>query len=211
MSRVKFYAKCIGKEAPKHEEVIDLIKWCRIFGRKGYAPLLEDGGSAGNLSKRVYDGFIITRSKIGLKHNITNEHFAHVYSTFEKRIKWFEKNQECLYKASEGKPSSEASLHDAIYSWCEDVEAVFHGHYEPVLESSKEILKEFENAKETGIKRVPGTKELVEDVVEILEENPKVNFIILTGHGFISLGEDCEEAGNLAVEVCEFARRRSIS
>lgn len=194
--RVKFKTNCKSKEAPTNEEVGGLLYWSKVFGERKYAPMLPDGGSAGNLSRRIDKGFTITCSKIGLKDELGLMHFAVVYSDFEKRIKWFE-NEKCQYKGMK-KPSSEASLHDAIYSWRPEINAVFHGHYEPVVEKANE-----DGLTETRKEREFGTKELVEDVIDVLNED---NFIVLKGHGFVSMGETTDEAGKLATEICEKAK-----
>ncbi len=196
-SRVKCNFYRISNEPPSYELVNPLIKWCRIFGERGYAPMLSDGGSAGNLSYISKAGIVITCSKIGLKQDLTNNEFAVIVDKPSTTLSF-----NFGYKGSRD-PSSEVPFHSAIYGWMPEVKAVFHGHEDSVLRHAGK-LRLIQNKEE----KTPGSRELVEEIIKTLYAHKfKLNHLIMPNHGFITLGKDLDEAGNLAIDICEKARK----
>jgi L-fuculose-phosphate aldolase len=94
-------------------------------------------------------------------------------------------------------PSSEAIMHHAVYAARRDVNAVFHGH-------SDEIVKRADNLGFVQTRKFEeyGSLALAREAVKTLED---VNFIVLRGHGFLSVGATLREAGEQALRAREKA------
>jgi ribulose-5-phosphate 4-epimerase/fuculose-1-phosphate aldolase len=86
-------------------------------------------------------------------------------------------------------------LHYSIYRERKDVNAVFHGHCEKILKHSKEL-----GVQSTLKEEAYGTVELAKRVLDILDDH---DFLIMKDHGFISLGEDMDKAGEQVVKICK--------
>jgi len=184
---VKFKAKLIDKEIPKHKRLKELKYWCKKFHDYSLAPAYK-GGSYGNLSFRVKknsEEFVITGSKIGLKDFLPDRCFAMVSNVDLKKS--------IVYYHGMKKPSSESMLHFAIYRKRKDVNAIFHGHSNEILRFASRL-----NLCQTDKKEPYGTLKLVKGVLEKLG---KKNFIIIKDHGFISMSKDLKNAGNLAIKA----------
>lgn len=176
-----------GNTIQKTSKLETLKKWCGIFNDNKFAPPY-DGGSSGNLSFRTeinLNNFIITASKTALNNKMSINDFSEVvYCSI---------NDNEVHANGTKEPSSETLMHYLIYKKRNDINAIFHGHSNEIMEIAKqkgfnETSKEFEY----------GTIELAKIVVETLENN---NFVILKNHGFISVGKTQEEAGNLVLSL----------
>lgn len=169
---------------PSHEGIEKLKYWVLEFIKSGLMPCYGEG-SYGNLSFRIQKGFnsfIVTAS--GLKADLTNDSFVEVSSIDFLKFK--------VYTKGARLPSSESILHYEIYKQRNDINAIFHGHCEEILNSGKKL----------GIpctsKEYPyGTIELVNSTLKLSKTN---NFFIMKNHGFISLGKDMDVAGLLALD-----------
>lgn len=184
---LKFRTEIIGKEIPQDPGIEELKYWCGEFHRLNLAPLYK-GGSLGNLSFRLKSGedsFIITGSRIDLQNELSNDYFMTVHSCNLK--------EGIVYASGTKEPSSESRLHFAIYNRRKDVNAVFHGHSRDIL-SCVDKLK----VPETRQKALYGSMELVQSILEILDDE---FFLVMKGHGFISLGKTMKEAGELALQM----------
>jgi ribulose-5-phosphate 4-epimerase/fuculose-1-phosphate aldolase len=168
----------------------DLIKWCKIFDEKKLAPPYE-GGSYGNLSFRIKNfemPFIITGTSIGLKSALTYDKFVKVNDfNFEKKT---------IFAEGLRKPSSESMLHFSIYKNRPEINAIFHGHSELILNNAQKLY-----IIETEKEEPYGSIELVNSVLKIIDY--KKNFFILLNHGFFALGRNMHEAGNLTLKMLE--------
>lgn len=165
-----------------NEKTSELAKWCNKFAELGLAPFV-DGSHAGNLSFRTENGFIITAAGADLE-KINEDDFVEVINV---------NNSEVTVIGTK-EPSSETLMHNSIYQKRPDINAIFHGHDQFVLE----------NPKDTPIteKEQPyGTKALADEVTKLLNTINKNNYIIIKNHGILSLGETMEKAGNLAIET----------
>lgn len=183
---VKFRTEFLRREIPADERIVELACWCRRFHDLGLTPVL-DGKSMGNLSFRLREGkneFIITASGLGPKDMLKSDSFVHVVDC--------NVNERVVYVNGLRDPSSESILHYRIYELRSDVNAIFHGHDLWILRYAGAM-----GLVETGEKLPYGSLELVESVEGILDKN---NFIVIKGHGFLSLGRSMEEAGLLAIE-----------
>jgi len=192
-SYTKFETVMDGTDIPQDPRIEELRRWCRIFADKNLAPH-EGAYSAGNMSFRVEEGkdaLIITASGTDFGGELKPDRFVTVHecSPGNKMV--------CATGAN--KPSSEAMMHHALYKFYrergEDVNWIFHGHSDPMLEHAKELglpmttkFVEF------------GTYELVESVLEIADQGM---LLMLNKHGFICMGPTSEEAGNRVLNMYE--------
>jgi len=187
--------KFVTIKLPKDEEIEELESWCRRFHNLGLAPPYKNigltppykTGSYGNLSLRllIEDMFLITASNSSLE----NPKFSLVYSVDHKEREVYTLKN----KLGDGDPSSEAMLHDKIYQKRKDVKAIFHGHCDEISSNVKKF-----GIVETKEEKPYGTTELIEQVLEVLG---KESFIHMKGHGFLSLGRNLDEAGQIAIDV----------
>lgn len=178
---VKFKTILNNTEAPVDSRLDELRYWCKIFHERNLAPSYPDG-SFGNLSFRINPKeniFIITGARIGLREALANDCFV--------KVTHCDMREFTVFAAGTRHPSSESMLHYAIYKQRPDVNAIFHGHCNELLQSSSLL-----GIKETEKQEPYGTLELVNSVLKISEKD---NFLIIKKHGFISLGNSMKEAG----------------
>lgn len=190
-SGIKFETVFVNKSAPRHSKLEELKYWCAVFHEKGLAPPYP-GGSYGNLSFRTENNtFIITGTCIGLKNTLEDSCFVEVLKcdTIEKKI----------YINGLRAPSSESFMHDIIYKNRPDVHAVFHGHNQQIIQNAAQL-----GIPETAEKTSYGTIELAGSVLKILNKN---YFIVIKDHGFISMADSMQQAGNEAIQRMEQANK----
>jgi L-fuculose-phosphate aldolase len=160
---------------------------------KQLSDLSLNKGTAGNVSVRHEDGFLITPSGMDVS-DMTPK--SMVKMNFDGS---FEINK---------KPSSEWRFHLDIYQSREDVNAVVHVHsmYATTLACLHQNIPPFHYmiavAGGDTIRCAPyalfGTQKLSEFALKALEGRKAC---LLANHGMISLGRDLEEALRVAVEV----------
>lgn len=191
---VKFQTIFTGTQVPRDERLIQIKHWAKIYAERNLAPSYETG-SAGNLSFRINKGenqFIITGSKIELKKELADDSFVTITGCdIEKGI---------VYADGTRDPSSESRLHYAIYKQRPYVNAVFHGHCTEILNAAEKL-----KIPETMKYESYGTIELINSVTEILK---KESFIIMKGHGFLSIAGTIAEAGYLTLRVHNETKRK---
>lgn len=183
---VKFETIFLNKEVVKNENINVLIKWCNKIDELGLAPK-HDSGSAGNLSVRTENGFIITGSGTDFEI-IKEEEFVEVLECDKEK-----KEIKCNGIVN---PSSEAIIHYSIYEKRNEVNAIFHAHDDLVMKKLNEVTTTFE--------RPYGTLELVDEVMNVLDNH---DYIVMRNHGIIALGKAMEEAGKLIVKKNEEAKK----
>ena len=185
----KFQTVFKDKNAIKDDNISILIKWCDHFAELGLSPKLI-GGFGGNLSFRTKQGFIITASGVNLKNLSEND----LVEIIEADILL----KKVVVNGTK-QPSSESLLHYYIYSQRPEVNAVFHGHDEQVLKKCEQL-----NLLITKQEQPYGSVKLIEEVGKMLEN---YFYIVLKNHGFLSLGETMDKAGNLALQIhCSSAK-----
>ena len=188
-SGVKFKPVFVLKNLPHHPFLEELKKWCAVFHEKGLTPPYS-GGSYGNLSFRTQNNsFIITGTSIGLKDTLDNSCFV--------EVTYCDMPQKNVYVKGLREPSSESFMHHIIYKKRTDVYAIFHGHNAPITNNA-DVL----GIPETQEKTEYGTVALAESILNILDIN---NFIIIKEHGFVSMGDSLQQAGNQALHWLEKA------
>lgn len=190
----RFRTKILGEKFNGEPQIRELTYWCNKFYRHGFAGCKDY--SSGNLSFRPEKGknsFIITGSGVMQKSYQENNCFVKVLDCdLERRV---------IYASGTKKPSSESMLHYLIYKKRRDINAVFHGHCKKIL-----ALAGDSSVTETKKEEPSGSLELAERVAEILGKN---KFILMKNHGFVSLGRNMEEAGNIALRMHKRAKSKS--
>ena len=161
-------------------------------------------GTAGNVSVRMDDGFLITPS--GSKpRNLTAERIV----TMEVSTG--------LITGGEN-PSNEWRFHKAIYAARQDAGAIVHVHsaYATALACQRRPIPAFHYmvavAGGSSIRCAPyatfGTQALADAVVQALDGR---RACLLANHGMITLGQTLAAAFDLAVEVEELARQYALA
>lgn len=186
---VKFDREKIEGEKTKHAEKEEkLMEACEFLAKNGLAPEIE-GGFAGNASFKTPEGIIITASGSNLG-DLSSKQLVEVPSCDFERF-------HCKY-FGDVKPSSETILHHIIYRELPDsfqAKAILHGHYNPIVHHTEEL-----EIPETEEFQKYGTKELVEEVIKLIKENPSKAFV-LKDHGFFVVGETIQEAKEKVKEL----------
>ena len=182
--KISFHSVFVSDKIPSDAKIMELKEWSEKFQKNGLTPEFE-GNYTGNLSFRSKEGFVITASGLKNKENLTNDCFVYV--------KDYNKKTNTFYVEGKKKPSSESIMHYLIYDTCEDINAVFHGHNDLIVKNSDKLKlpitkKEYEW----------GTIELAKEVLKVLDDN---KLIVLKNHGFVSLGKNMKEAGELALVI----------
>ncbi len=190
--RVTFRTVFRDKTTPHDDRIAELRHWCIRFHQLGLTPLYL-GSSLGNLSFRLKENknsFIITASQLRVKDDLTDDMFVTVHSC--------DLTQGMAHVSGVKEPSSESMLHFEIYRNRQDVGAVFHGHSDLLLRHGEKL-----DIPVTEREEEPASAALVESVLDILGNE---SFLIMKGHGFLSLGRNMKEAGEEAVKLYEKCR-----
>jgi len=185
--RVSFTTLFTDRQPPTDPAIAELRYWCRRFHDLGLTPVFE-GSSLGNLSFRPVQGkdfFIITASQLTLKNDLSEEAFVAVHRCDSKNG--------TVHVSGTREPSSESMLHYGIYRKRPEINAIFHGHCDPILHAAGNMYLPV-----TREEAPFGSAALVRRVLEILDDN---RFIVMRNHGFLALGNDMESAGELAVHT----------
>ncbi len=191
---LKYKVIMLGDQCPDHPLIPELIHWCGRFHDSGLAPAYP-GGSYGNLSFRIKAGeepFIITGTCIGLKDDLCSDHLV--------RVERADLQANTVYACGSRMPSSESMMHWAVYRERPEIMAVFHGH-------SPEILRHHSllGLAVSGQEWPYGSTELAGCMAGLARSH---DFFIAREHGFISLGKDMEQAGQMAFEILSKAQEQ---
>ena len=187
---VRFDTVFLNENPPDDDGIEQLICWGKRFYQLGIT-----SGSAGNLSFRTKDGFVVTGSGFGLD-NLENEHFVEVVN------EEITNGQIVVYAKGKVIPSKESVFHWEIYQLRAEINAVFHAHDQMVLESADEV-----NVPCTKREHPRGSYEQAKEVKELLSLARGVRYLVLKNHGIVSTGETIEEAGRLAEYMNKRARQ----
>jgi len=188
--KIRFNTVFVSYRIPSGSKLGELKKWSKIFQENGLTPEVQ-GNFTGNLSFRSKDGFVITAS--GLKDKEDLENICFVY------VKTYDEQYNTFFVEGQTKPSSESIMHHLIYKACGNVNAVFHGHNDTIITHAEELRlpvteKEYES----------GTLELAKEVLKVLGDH---KLIVLRNHGFVSLGNTMNEAGELALATLNQSKK----
>lgn len=184
LKRVKFKIEFISGEIPNEKEIEELKHWCNQFHKNNLTSPMA-GASTGNLSFRKEDDFIITGTSLKTKENLTNESFVRVIN--------YDVYKNTFYVEGVMEPSSESIMHYLIYNTRDDVNAIFHGHDASIMKNAEKLKLPITKEEQT-----PGTIEFANSVLDVLGNN---NFVVIKNRGFVSLGRNMKEAGELAIKI----------
>lgn len=187
---IKFNVNFLEKKTITHTQLDELKKWCAIFDEMNFAPK-TDAGSGGNLSFRLHpfkNEFIITGTQVGLRKNMKDDDFVHVINA--------DYNSELINVKGVCLPSSESMLHYSIYKKYKNINAIFHGHSPMLLQQAKLL-----NLKTTKEEAEYGSLHLIKTIFDIF--NNTTYFYIIKNHGFLSVNESMEKAGEKTLEIAK--------
>lgn len=178
-------------KTPKHHSIEELAKYVAEFQARGFTPSHETG-TAGNMSIRVASEkqeFIITAAGLKSKQNLCAADFVLVHQVDFSEL--------LVHVTGERQPSSETLMHYLIYKTFPQINAVFHGHWQWLLDNYH--LFHFPVIE----KPFPyGTVELAQQVVQALMNNSPV--VIIHSHGFVSAGKTMKEAASSIIQIGEY-------
>jgi ribulose-5-phosphate 4-epimerase/fuculose-1-phosphate aldolase len=189
----KFRTVFKREEFPEDSRIMEIMEWAPKFKEMGLLPA-EAGGNAGNMSFRNSRGFIITAGGVD-KGKLNPRQFVQVLSA----------NIDTARVVVEGEvePSSETLMHRLIYGERRDVNAIIHVHDSLVMEHAKRL-----GLPSTKKQHPYGTPELAYEVQKALDHH---RYIVVKGHGVLSLGKSVWEAGNQIISYHEAARHPRTS
>ena len=181
---VKFTCVKRGGSYDYDERLEQLNRWAYVFAELGLTPL-HSSGAYGNLSYRIDKAsLMITRTGMTPSEQLDVTNFVHVDEC--------DTANNTLYTRGEYEPSSESFLHASIYDAFPRVKAVLHGHSALLCRHAEElgipVTARFEDY---------GTMALAASALTVLDEQH--HCIILKDHGFVVVGEDIHQAGELAL------------
>ena len=186
---VRFETAFLRKKPPRDKRTDQLVHWCQRFDTLGLAPK-----SAGNLSFRTKQGFIITATGVELRA----AEKANLVEVLRVEI---EESQILVYVKGRMVPSKESVLHSGIYDLRPEINAVFHTHDQMVVELADELKLPCTEGEQPR-----GSHELVKEVQRMLRLMKDVRYLVLRNHGVIVIGETMEAAGGLAEDMNRMAR-----
>jgi ribulose-5-phosphate 4-epimerase/fuculose-1-phosphate aldolase len=169
------------REMPRDPRVPELVDWCHRLAKLGVV-----GDTVGNLSCRTANGFIISRTAGNLA-TITGDEFVEVLKTDIP-------NRE-LTVAGAYEPSSEAMMHAALYAARSDINAIFHGHSQKLLDQASWLQLPV-----TEHEQPYGTAELAAEILRILQWH---KILVMRQHGFVAVGRTMAEAGRWVEHILE--------
>ena len=192
--KIRFKSIFVSGKVIGDPRIEELKEWSEKFQKSGLTPEVE-GNYTVNLSFRFRDGFVITASVLKSKENLTDDCFVYVESYDEK--------SNIFYVGGKKQPSSESVMHSMIYKSSEEVNAVFHGHYDIIIADAEKLgLPVTETEYESG------TIELAREVLKVMGDN---KLIVLKNHGFVALGRTMKEAGELALATLKRSKAANLA
>jgi L-fuculose-phosphate aldolase len=187
---VKFETVFLDSNLPNDKRINELIYWSKKFDKLGLTP-----NSAGNLSFRTENGFIISGTGVELK-NIKKQDFVEVL-----RVQRTMKGRIFVFAKGKAIPSKESLLHEVIYNLRPEINAIFHCHDKVALEFADKL-----DMPRTKKEQPPGSEDLVEEVRILLNSKKTIKYFFLKNHGIVSMGKNREEAGERAEFVHAIAQ-----
>lgn len=167
-------------------------------------------GSSGNISARVAGTDLVAITPTDVRYSdITPDDIVVVKRSGETVV-------------GRHRPTSELSMHLAVYDARADMSAIAHTHSpyatafavirEPIPLISNEGLGVRGLEVEVARFAIPGSQELADAVVEVLMRTPQTRAVLLANHGLLTMGADLEAACRLArgieleARICQLAR-----
>jgi ribulose-5-phosphate 4-epimerase/fuculose-1-phosphate aldolase len=163
-----------------------LNRWAYLFFQLGLTPV-HAKGAYGNQSYRTgQSSFFITKSGMVPTEELNEDNFCHVID--------FEQATNTFITEGQSIPSSESLLHNLLYQSQPHMNAILHGHSALFLKYAAAL-----NIPTTKTFHQYGSRELAESAVELMDGVTQI--FILKNHGFVVLGKNIEEAGNLTLDT----------
>ena len=186
----KFRTEFLSHELPEDSRMAEAMDWGARFYKIGLMPPAPGGGHAGNVSFRNHKGFIITAGGVH-KGGLTPKNFVQILSC----------NPDTRKVDAEGElePSSETFMHHLVYSDRPDINAIIHVHDHLVEKHAGEL-----KIPSTKTVHPYGTLELAQEVARSVG---KKKFIVIKGHGVLSMGKSLWEAARLILTMHDLAAR----
>ncbi|TAL70422.1 MAG: class II aldolase/adducin family protein [Bacteroidetes bacterium] len=182
---IKFNCKWIKDKPLQLSLLNDIIHWRNHLFALNFIGIGQDGIGYGNISIRYKSNqFIISGSQTGNKEIADENDFTLVtFFALEKNL---------IHCKGPVQASSESLTHAAIYSACEEANAVLHIH-------NLKIWNELKNKIPTTPEYAEyGTSELANEIIKLFESSDiiKHKILVMGGHpeGIISFGKNLEEA-----------------
>jgi ribulose-5-phosphate 4-epimerase/fuculose-1-phosphate aldolase len=176
----KFKTEFVSDDLPDEKEIKDLMQWCSQFHKNNLRP---------SLSFRIEDGFVITANNVE-PNNLSNDSLVSVIN--------YDVYKNVFYIEGKKEPSIESIMHYLIYNTRDEVNAIFNGHHDLILKNAEKLKLPITNNEQPE-----GTMELANEVLDILRDN---DFVVIRNHGFVSLGRNMKEAGDLVIKVLKKAQ-----
>jgi ribulose-5-phosphate 4-epimerase/fuculose-1-phosphate aldolase len=157
-----------------------LCGWGARLAELGLSP-----GESGNMSFRVDEGFLVSRTTAPLAELGPDDW---VLVTGVDRL---DKGGLVVNSIGEHDPSRDSAVHAAVYGAKPDAEAVFHfhvGNLEVLTRLDVPATKQWHSA---------GTTESMEEIERFLTTNPDTRYFVLVEHGTVAVGDSVDEAGAL--------------
>ncbi len=176
----KFKTEFVSDDLPDEKEIKDLMQWCSQFHKNNLRP---------SLSFRIEDGFVITANNVE-PNNLSNDSLVSVIN--------YDVYKNVFYIEGKKEPSIESIIHYLIYNTRDEINAIFNGHHDLILKNAEKLKLPI-----TKNEQPEGTMELANEVLDILRDN---DFVVIRNHGFVSLGRNIKEAGDLAIKILKKAQ-----
>ena len=157
-----------------------LCEWGTRLAELGLSP-----GESGNMSFRVDEGFVVSRTTAPLAELGPDDW---VLVTGVDRL---ENGGLVVNSIGEHDPSRDSAVHAAVYGAQPDAEAVFHFHV-----GNLDLLTQL-NVPATNEWHSAGTTESMEEIERFLATNPDTRYFVLVEHGTVAVGDRVDEAGAL--------------
>ena len=178
---VKFSVDIQGPSPLPDDLLTKLNYWAWVLSELGLSPR-HPSGAYGNLSCRANENsFYITKSGMQPEPVLDNKNFCRIIS--------YNPTTKSFIVEGDSPPSSETILHHLLYDEQPEIQAIFHGHSQLLIDNSVPlaipVTEEF----------FPyGTLELALSAVEMIHRGH--DFFLLKNHGFVSIGKDFQSTSN---------------
>ncbi len=168
-------------------------EWGERIAARGLSP-----GESGNLSFRVDEGFVITRT--GAPLAVLGVGDWVLVTGMERAAN----GGVVIESVGENDPSRDAAVHAAVYQARPEATAVFHFHV-----GTLDVLLDL-GVPATSTWYQAGTTESMEEIEVFLRAHPDADYFVLVEHGIVALGDSVDAAGEL-VEAHHLMVERALS
>lgn len=143
-------------------------------------------GESGNLSCRVADGFLITRTRVALAA-IEPEDWVLVSGVNRPP-----RGEVLVESRGAADPSRDAAVHATVYEQLPGAAAIFHLHVGRLDELQGRL-----GVPATTTYYQAGTRESMEEIERFLTSHPATRYFVLVDHGIVAWGESIDDTGAL--------------